>query len=308
MYYFIVNGQSRSGSGGSVWEKVSTLLKAGRVEYRVRNTLYKGHAAEIARNICKSAEPDKRIVVIGGDGTVNEVINGITDFEHVSLSVIPTGSGNDFARGLGLPKNPEEGLRNILRCKTVRAMDLGQVSCPETGTERLFAISAGVGMDALVCKKVNTSKIKRLLNTLHLGNLSYLVLTVQSLFTMDTEKVRVCVNNGEEYRSFDKLIFLSAMNFRAEGGGVPMAPKASAFDGELSVCTASEIPKWKAFLLLPFLVAAKHENLRGFDLMGGRRIELKSAKPMVLHTDGEYIGDYKDIVFECLPKRLRIRR
>lgn len=246
--------------------------------------------------------------MIGGDGTVNEEINGITDFEHVSLSVIPTGSGNDFARGLGLPKNPEEGLRNILHCKTVRTMDLGRVFCPETGTERLYAISAGVGMDALVCKKVNRSKIKNFLNALHLGNLSYLVLTVQSLFTMDTENVKAGINNRKGYRRFEKLIFLSVMNFRAEGGGVPMAPGASAFDGELSVCAASGIPKWKAFLLLPFLVAAKHENLRGFDVMNCRQIAIRADKPMTLHTDGEYIGDYKTIEFECLPKKLKIRR
>ncbi|MGN0164611.1 MAG: diacylglycerol/lipid kinase family protein [Lachnospiraceae bacterium] len=308
MYYFIVNKQSRSGSATRIWSRLNNLLKAGKVDFKVYNTMYKNHATEIAARISRLEDKDKRIVVVGGDGTVNEVVNGITDFEHTSFSVIPTGSGNDFARGLGLPGDPVEGLRNILRCKTEEYMDLGQVTCPEEGMTRLYAISAGIGMDALVCKKTDASGAKKVLNALHLGKLIYLVLTVQSLFTMKDEKAKVTYDNGKKYRRYDKLIFLAAMNFKAEGGGVPMAPGASAFDKELSVCAASGVTRLQGFFLLPFLVAAKHEKLKPFDVMNAGRIEIKAANPVELHTDGEYLGDFKKVIFECLPGKLKIRR
>lgn len=308
MYYFIVNEHSRSGNHGSVWGKVSHILEATKIKYKVRNTMYKGHATEIASQICELPDDDKRIVVVGGDGTINEVINGITDFENVSLSVIPTGSGNDFARGLELPKSPEEGLRNILRCKKAVRMDLGKVYCPENGKERLFAISCGMGMDALVCKKTNESTEKKLLNALHIGSLSYLVLTVESLFTMSTEKATVTVDDGKKHKRFERLIFLAAMNFKAEGGGVPMSPGASAFDGELTVCTGSGIPKWLAFFLLPFLVISKHEKIKAFDFVNGKKLDVRVKAPVDLHTDGEYLGAYKRAVIECLPKKLKIRK
>lgn len=308
MYYFIVNGHSKSGSVRNVWSRVSRALKASGAEYKVIKTTYRGHATDIAKKLSELPEKDKRIVVVGGDGTVNEIINGITDFKNISLSVIPSGSGNDFARGLGIPKSPEKGLEGILSCKHAELMDLGRVYCPENGKERLFAISSGMGMDALVCKKTNRSGEKKILNAVNLGNLSYLVLTVESLFTMSTGKAAVTVDGGRIHRRFEKLIFVAAMNFKAEGGGVPMAPRASAFDGKLSVCVGAGVPKWKTFLLLPFLVASKHENLKGFELFNGKKLEVSVKEPIDIHTDGEYLGAYKKAVFECLPKKLKIRR
>lgn len=291
-----------------MWEALRRVLAQRRIEYKVYETKYKRHAMELARLISAADEKEKHIVVVGGDGSINEVVNGITDYENVTLSVIPTGSGNDFARGLKLPENPEEGLLNILSCEKEELMDLGKVTCPETGLTRLYAISAGVGMDALVCKKTNTSRTKKVLNVLHLGKLSYLVLTVQSLFTMKTEKVRVYAGEGEKKLKFKELIFLAAMNFRAEGGGVPMAPGASAFDGRLSVCIVSGVKRWQAFFLLPILVIAKHEKLKPITMLDEKQITIKAKAPLVLHTDGEYLGEFKTVRFECLEKKLKIRR
>lgn len=308
MYYFIVNKQAKSGSAGKVWSKAEDILRAMGVDYRVFCTMYKNHAMELAGRISRLPDEDKRIVVVGGDGTINEVVNGITDFEHVSLSVIPTGSGNDFARGLKLPKDPEEGLRNILNCKKEEWMDLGQITCPECDLTRLYAISAGVGMDALVCKKTNTSNIKKVLNAIHLGKLSYIILTIQSLFTMTTEDAKVIINNAERKLKINNLIFLASMNFFAEGGGVPMAPGASAFDGEISLCAFSNVSKWRAFTLLPVLVMAKHEKLKAVDMLNCKKLEIITDGAMAVHTDGEYQGDYTHVIFECIEKKLRIRR
>ena len=101
-YEFIVNPQARSGRGKKIWERMETELKRRNIDYHVYITEKNGHAEKIADRL--SAPGQRRtIVVMGGDGTVNEVINGLNVSENITLGYIPVGSGNDFARGLGIP-------------------------------------------------------------------------------------------------------------------------------------------------------------------------------------------------------------
>ena len=135
------------------------------------------------------------LAVVGGDGTANEVINGITHPEKVRFGLIPTGSGNDLARGLKLSGTPSENLARMLSCmqrgrEACTVIDLGEVAWDDCEKPRKFAISAGVGLDALVCKKALTSKLKVFLNKLHLGKLTYLLITVQSLFPCRRRRLR----------------------------------------------------------------------------------------------------------------------
>ncbi len=307
MIHFIVNEHSRSGKGVRVWKQIETLLKKEEEPYRIWKTEYAGHATKLAEEISDLDEEDIKLVVVGGDGTINEVVNGITCFEKIRFGIIPTGSGNDCARGLGISGTPEELLLRILESKGAQSIDLGKVSWldQEREVSRLFMISAGVGMDALVCKKSMTSKIKKVLNRIGLGKLTYLIITVQSILSMQTSDTRVVIDKGRK-TLYKKHIFSAAMNFRAEGGGVPMAPAADAKDGLLSVCTVHGIPKLCTFFVLPFLVAARHERFRGVKIENCESCELTMDKPMVLHTDGEYCGDVTKVCFECLPAKLKV--
>ena len=189
MLYFIVNEKSKSGNAKQIWKEIEEVLKVRNVSYQAFVSEYRGHAGKLAAEICAMDDNDICLVAVGGDGTANEVINGITDFEKVRFGVIPTGSGNDLARGLSLSKDPKNGAIHILNAmkksrEDTWCMDLGEVNFGEK--KRLFAISAGIGLDALVCKKALKSTIKDILNKIRLGKLTYLVLTVQSLFTMQT--------------------------------------------------------------------------------------------------------------------------
>ena len=253
MLYFIVNEKSRSGRGAQIWKEVQRELVKRGIHYRHYVTEHEGHATRLAVEICAKTDDDICLAVVGGDGTANEVINGITHPEKVRFGLIPTGSGND----------------------------------------------------ALVCKKALTSKLKVFLNKLHLGKLTYLLITVQSLFSMQTTEAAVRLDETPE-RKLDRIIYIAAMNFKAEGGGVPMAPKADATDGKLSICSVHGIPKWRTFLCLPFLVAAKHTGIRGFDIDDCGTCEVRLKDPMVLHADGEYCGDVTKLQFRCLPGMLRV--
>ncbi len=100
------------------------------------------------------------------------------------------------------------------------------------------------------------------------------------------------------------MIFAAAMNLHAEGGGVPMAPKSTPYDGKLSLSSAAGITRWKTFFLLPLLALGKQGGIRGFAVADGSEIHMKTDQPVVLHADGEYCGDVTEIRFRCLKNQL----
>lgn len=302
MLYFIVNPKSGTGRGLKIWREAKNYLRDNRIEYKAMATRYDGHATELAKELSSDVSSKINLIVIGGDGTVNEVLNGITDFDKINFAVIPTGSGNDFARGLGIKCEPLEQLVNIIMSEKTETIDIGKVTWNDKS--RYFSISSGVGLDAIVCKKALTSSLKKVLNRFHMGKLTYIILTIQTLFSMATVDFKV-FTDGEE-RRLTKVIFAAAMNFRAEGGGVPMAPSADAKDGLLSMCIVHTIPKWRTFLCLPLLCMAKHEKIKGFDIVNCRKCEIEISKPVVLHADGEYVEDVDKVTFECIPKKLNL--
>lgn len=320
--HIIYNISARSGKTRLIWRELKKLLTEQKIDFQAHRTLREGHATQITRSLCALPDPAVYIAVLGGDGTINEVLNGITDFEKVRLGVMPTGSGNDFGRSLWIPKRPPDALEKIIACMqreeegtAVPRIDLGQVRWNGCEVPRIFGISSGVGLDALVCKKALTSKLKKFLNRIHLGKLTYVLLTVQSLFSMDTAELSLICRTGADGEDAEetcirmsRTIFAAAMNLRAEGGGVPMAPRAVPTDGLLSLCCASDIPKWKTFLFLPFLVAAKHEKIKGFSVFDVKELVLHADKPMVLHADGEYCGDVTEVTFTCLEGILQLLR
>lgn len=317
MLYFIVNTSAGTGRGGEVWKIAKRCLQESVIAYKAYNTKYEGHATKIATKLCELPVDKVAIVVIGGDGTINEVLNGITDFQKVQLGVIPAGSGNDFAKGLHIKKDIAVNITQIdlhHRTGNVQDIDLGMVLYDGCERPRVFGISSGIGLDAIVCKRALKSKVKTVLNQIHLGKLTYIFITVHSLFSMSTVDLYMelerKVDESEDFYKMqcDKknLIFLAAMNLREEGGGVPMAPKASGTNGCLTLSSASSIPKWKTFFCLPLLLAAKQNFVKGFDLHCVNKATLRLSKPMTLHADGEYCGEVKEVIYECLPGFLQL--
>lgn len=314
MYFFIVNLTSRTGKTKKIWLEIQRELKKRNVLYKTYLTKYESHAKVLASEICtectqytkENPGSETCLVVVGGDGTVNEVINGMHHFEQVTFGYIATGSGNDLGRGLGISKNHLEALEHILNAEELYAMDLGHVTWSEEGSS-YFAISSGIGLDADVCKMALTSKLKVWLNRFHMGSLTYMLLTMKALVTMPTTKV-TAVFDQEEKRTLEKVIFIAGMNHRYEGGGIPMAPLADDRDQKLSVCCAYGIPRWRAFLLLPVLAMGKHTKVKGFEVFNCTSYELWLERSMVLHSDGEYRGTLANMKFTCIPGKLKIRK
>lgn len=305
MISFIVNEGARSGKGKEVWAQIEQILAERGLHYVCYKTEYEGHARNLAFEITERVSASQTLIVVGGDGTVNEVLNGIQNFEHLRFGVIPVGSGNDYARGLGLRQNPVDAISHILDFREETTIDLGCVSWNHGTEKRLFAISTGIGLDALVSKKALTSPLKSLLNKLHLGKLTYILLTIQTLFSMETAMTELTFP-GDRHVTISNMIFLAGMNFPTEGGGVPMAPHANHTDGKLDICAAYGIPKWLTFLLLPVLALGKHEGIHGFKIVKSPKCTVHTSQPMVVHTDGEYCGTFTDVEFSCLKNKLTI--
>ena len=128
MLHFIVNRNSRTGEGSKVWKQIRTVLEENDVAYQAHVTEYEKHAAVIAGEICRQADGPVSLVVLGGDGSINEVINGVKDLSRLRLAVIPAGSGNDFAGGLGLSMDPVRQTERIIeaeRMQDYEQIDLG---------------------------------------------------------------------------------------------------------------------------------------------------------------------------------------
>ena len=167
MYHFIVNPNARSGLGQKVWKDLEIILKTRNIEYEVHFTKYQKHATTITQKIT-SNDGEHTVVALGGDGTVNEVVNGIVDYDKTILGYIPIGSSNDFARGLELPKEPEKALETILTRPHLHPMNVGELRYKDK--LRRFAVSCGLGFDADIVHESVVSPVKYFLNKLKLGN------------------------------------------------------------------------------------------------------------------------------------------
>lgn len=285
MYHFIVNPAARSGLGQQIWEDTEKILLQNHLPYQVHFTRYQAHASRIAREITKDEKPHT-LIVLGGDGTVNEVINGIHCLSLTTLGYIPIGSSNDFARGLKLSKDPHQALERILNPSSARPIRIG---CIRYGSsERRFAVSAGIGFDAAVCHQVMVSPLKRFLNRLHLGKLTYAGVALRLLFLMTPRSMTVTLD-GKELPAFHKVFFAAAMNLPYEGGGFKFCPRADCRDNRLDIILVSGISRFKALLLLPTAFAGLHTGFRGIHIYSCRQAEFVSEQELPVHADGEPI-------------------
>ena len=302
MYHFIVNPNARSGLGKKVWNELEAVLKKENIQYKAYFTKYQKHATIITREIT-SGDDEQTVVALGGDGTVNEVVNGIVNFEKTILGYIPIGSSNDFARGLELPTEPLDALNTILTCPNLHPMNIGELHYKNK--LRRFAVSAGVGFDADLCHEAVVSKIKYLLNKLGLGKLTYVAIALHRLFLTTPCTVTV-VLDGETKLTYPRTYFVALMNNRFEGGGVKFAPKAQNNDDKLDVVVASDVPKIKVLLLLPLALVGWHVHFKGVYIHKVKQIEIHAEKPLPLHTDGEPIFLQNELSACCASKKIRV--
>lgn len=305
MYYFIVNPNSRSGVGEKVWDILEKELELRKVDYQVFMTKYVGHAAQISEKISGEGTKDNPayIVSVGGDGTIQEVLTGITDFEHVIFGCIPTGSGNDFCRGMELPKTPLKALDVILSREKIALMDVPVIQ--EGGRISRFSVSAGIGFDAAVCRDVGVTPIKKYLNRFRLGKLVYLFVALKQLLFTTPCSMSISMDGGRK-QQYEKVYFITVMNQKYEGGGFRFCPKASPFDGALDVLVVEGFHKLSLLVCLPTALFGKHTHFKGIHIFRCQHIAIHSEAYLPVHKDGEARNSEREFSVSLMKKALKV--
>lgn len=290
--YFIVNPASHSGKGMSLWKQAEHILRERNVSYEVFLSQKRGDVASFAKMLTESPQgKDRTLVVLGGDGTVNEALQGVQNFECVRLGYIPTGSSNDLARDMGISTDVEQALLAILAGGRERRMDLGRVFWKENGRqlERRFLVSCGIGYDAAVCQEALSSRLKDTLNRMGLGKLTYLGIGLKQMLAIQYAKASIRLD-GKEIVHLERMLFTASMLHRFEGGGFCFCPQADAQDGLLDLCVVNDISQWKFPVIIPFALKGKHLRFRGVTCYRASRIDIKTSIPLWVQTDGEIPG------------------
>ncbi|MBO4781625.1 MAG: diacylglycerol kinase family lipid kinase [Lachnospiraceae bacterium] len=305
MYYFIVNPGSQTGKAKNLWNDLEDRLKNAGIDYKVSFTTIQNDAEKIAARICREHPEMKRIVLAGGDGTVNEGLNGLYGYDSFILGYIPMGSSNDFARGLGIPQDPASVMENTVHPRRCIRIDNGLVISEDGDIVRKFGVSSGIGYDADICEKALHSKLKKFLNKFGLGKLVYYMIGFILIFTSKARKA-VVVIDGKRTIKCNRLLFVAAMNTRYEGGGMPMAPAANPYDGKITACVAHDISRLKHLFLMTKIIKGKHINYKGVDQVTAKTIEVKAEAPMTIHTDGEIVGKNDHVTFSVFPEKIKM--
>jgi YegS/Rv2252/BmrU family lipid kinase len=305
----IVNPKSASGATRDRWSAIASDIRTHFGPFTVRFTKHSGHAAEIASE--SAASGARFIIACGGDGTINEVANGILrSGEEVELGILPSGTGGDFRRTLDIPHGTREAARALRNGKT-RTIDVGRVTFRDENDAdvlRYFLNVSSVGLAASIIERVKEGSGANWLPIASLrGKASFAISTLQEVVGLEHSTIRVRIDDGDEYR-LDTVNFCIA-NARYFGGGMMIAPDAKLDDGCSDVINIGDLGTLKILFNAHTLYRGTHTRLDEVKKRLAKRVEIRAADAgqiIRLETDGELPGKLP-AVYEIVPKALRIR-
>jgi YegS/Rv2252/BmrU family lipid kinase len=297
----IVNPRSANGSTGHRWPAIEGRLRSLLPPFDVAFSERPLHATAIAR---EAAGRYGCIALVGGDGTVNEVANGLIADDRplradLTLGIIPRGTGADFVRTLGIPRDLEGAAERLARGK-VREIDVGKVHyrSPD-GSEavRYFLNEGEIGMGAAASDRVNRSS-KRLG-----GRLSFLRATLITALSYRPHLVNLSLDGAPAQQMLLTNVWLA--NGQYSGGGIRMAPRARLDDGLLDVVCIGKLSRLQTVIFLPKLRSGAFIDLPQVTYLTARRIEAESEVPVLIEVEGEAIGSLP-ATFELIGERLKV--
>jgi diacylglycerol kinase (ATP) len=279
-FTFIVNPAAGKGAGKKVFSSLLGELERRGTAYDFVETTGPGHATEAAR-----AASSPVVVSVGGDGTINEIANGITgSTKH--LGIIPAGSGNDFIKSAGVPRRPLQALQTLFK-GVARPVDIGTVRCAiekERGgnsAPRLFVNGVGVGFDAAVAAR--TREIPFLS-----GTALYILAVLQTLGKFNPPDFKIQFD-GSSHQARGLLIAVG--NGKCAGGGFYLTPEARVDDGLLDVCSVDDKNIFEILSLMPRVMRGKHHNVSGVKFFKEKRLTISADECFYVHADGEIVGE-----------------
>lgn len=283
---FIVNPVASRGRGYRRWQALAPQLLA-HGNFDVALTAHRGHATQLAREAAEKGYT--RVAAVGGDGTVFEVVNGLIGAD-TALAVLPAGTGNDYARFVGMPSDLFEAAKVVLT-GVERPVDIGALS-----TGHHFVNVAGVGFDAEVAQAVN--RIPKRLG----GTLPYLLGLATTLWGYQAQEMEIAIDD----RAITQKTFLAAIGVGASyGGGMMITPSAVLDDGFFEVCVAADMSPLEVIKLVPTIYNGTHIHHEKVTTTRGRSISIRSKGTVAAQADGELVG-HLPLQITIKPRALRL--
>ena len=302
---FIVNPIAGSGRAHGIVPRIEGWLQDHGIEARLLETRERGHAERLAAAATDLGHD--RVVAVGGDGTVQEVINGLlaagvgTDGGPPSLGIVPAGRGNDLARSVDLPIDAIACLP-IAVGPTTRPFDIGSASSPD-GSQRYFGAAGGVGFDAAVAY---TMAVRR--RFWMRGEAGYFLGTLNELRRWHNADLEVTLaGHGENRVVRQRFLFVAFANGPFYGGGMQICPDARTDDGLFDVCLVGDLSRLAALRELPGIYRARHLRNPKVEIVRARTVRIEGPSSARAHLDGEPFGQLP-IEVTMLPGAVSVAR
>lgn len=281
MLHFIYNPIAGKGRSARFRAALEPRLASLGVEHAFYETRGRRDAIDVARRLTTGTQGDMDIVAMGGDGTLNEVLNGLDDPARVRLGIIPCGSGNDFAAVAGIPDDPDGALDVLLKgeAKPTDFMDC-------SGVRGINAVGTGIDVDIL--KRYARMRLLK-------GSAAYLASLVLTLFSYCSREFDEVTDDG---RRAHRALIACAGNGQRFGGGIPICPEAVIDDGLMDIVIVDDISRPQIPGAFIKLLKRQILTVPTTSFRRDSRLRIKSASPMPIQIDGE--------IYEDLPFDLRV--
>ena len=298
-FLVIVNPTSGRGLAGKSIPQIESLLKSHNLEYNLVQTERPWHAADLAEQAAR--ERYDAIVVACGDGTANEAVNGLmrareAGFNHTAMGILPVGTGNDMAYGMGVRGTLEDSVA-VLAKNQRRWMDIGRVSGGDYPNGRYFANGVGIGFDAATGFVAADIRWTR-------GLLAYLIAALETIFIyFKAPTVRI---EYDDQKLEQAALMVSVMNGQRMGGGFFMAPDGLPYDNSFDLCIAGAPGKFRILQLLPTFMNGTQATQPEIKTGQARKVTITALKESLpAHCDGETLCEEGHVLsIEIVPHAL----
>ena len=290
-YLFIVNPEAGSGHAQQVWPQLRHWLNEQQLLYSVHFTQYPHHEYQLAQELAHYLTSTTILVVVGGDGTLHETLNGLHHAGvQVTIGYIPCGSGNDFARGANIPADPLAALQKITTTTDPTTLDIGVFYEKTRNITAVFTNNLGIGFDARVVHQTNRAPSKKFLNKVRLGISSYVLSAINAFFRQRAFQLTATIDGKTQ--TYERAFLVTTTNHPYFGGGVPIMPLAKMNDGKLDLVIIEKKSTLKFIWLFITILLPGHRYLsfRNFHHFQANQIDLSTTSSEFGQADGEVLN------------------
>lgn len=291
-YHIIANLQSGSGKGKKVMLAAEVFFHKHDIPFRLHQTEYRGHAFSLVHKVVTFMEPGDRLLVIGGDGTLHEVVAGIKNAKlAIPVGYLPAGTGNDFARAIDLTKNIEKTLEQIIAANVPTSIECLLYKDDSNGKKGIGLNSMGFGFDGKVIEVISQKPTpKKTRHPFKIDAAVYLRALIEAFKNRKTLRAVITVDGIE--RAFDDILVVATMNHPYFGGGIKIDPESRSNNHELAIMIIHNLSTPALLQLLPkALTTGGHIHSPYFERFSGKAASIKLLDPSLGQVDGELMEE-----------------